>query len=302
MLFSKKNKKNQLRSSLNPLKKYNRASSAGAERFRKKSSSIIKSPALLLTKAKEKLNVKAWIAIGVICFLLVLVTIGYFVLFTDWLKIQRVVLYEGDKISQNPKFLQLAQTFRGDNLLLVTQKRVESLYKKSNLPIKSIRLAKDYPTELRIAIEPIPNAINLQIKRNKVDHKFVLNEAGYVVKVNSLDYSLPFLRFESEKLPAYQDQFFTPDQVRLFLDVNSYFIDQFNLQLTELIYYKKERELHLLTERNFTVWLDLEADFRKQLDKLKDAIPKLNIYQLNLEYIDLRIEGIDSEKLIYKPR
>ena len=302
MLFSKKNKKNQLRSSLNPLKKYNRTSSSGAERFRKKSSSIIKSPALLLTKAKEKLNLKAYIAIGVNCFLLVLVTIGYFVLFTDWLKIQRVVLYEGDKISQNPKFLQLAQTFRGDNLLLVTQNRVENLYKKSNLPIKSIRLAKDYPTELRIAIEPIPNALNLQIKRNKVDHKFVLNEAGYVVKVNGLDYSLPFLRFETEKLPAYQDQFFTPDQVRLFLDINNYFVDQFNLQLTELIYYRKERELHLLTERSFTVWLDLEADFRKQLDKLKDAVPKLNIYQLNLEYIDLRIEGIDSEKLIYKLR
>jgi hypothetical protein len=64
---------------------------------------------------------------------------------------------------------------------------------------------------------------------------------------------------------------------------------------------KQARELHLLTERHFTVWLDLTQDLNIQLTKLKKSLGNtFNIYEMPLDYIDLRISGQNGEKVIYK--
>ena len=44
--------------------------------------------------------------------------------------------------------------------------------------------------------------------------------------------------------------------------------------------------------------MSMELD--TQLNKLKKALPRLNIYEESLDYIDLRISGIDGEKVIFK--
>ena len=63
---------------------------------------------------------------------------------------------------------------------------------------------------------------------------------------------------------------------------------------------KIEREFHLKTEAGFYVWLDMTTDVETQLKKLKRALPKLDIYKEPLQYIDLRIAGAESEKVIFK--
>ena len=65
---------------------------------------------------------------------------------------------------------------------------------------------------------------------------------------------------------------------------------------------KTERELHIMTEKKFEIWFDLTSSINTQLSKLKRALPKLNIYNEPLEYIDLRIAGADSEKVIFRRR
>ena len=40
----------------------------------------------------------------------------------------------------------------------------------------------------------------------------------------------------------------------------------------------------------------------EQFDKLKKGLPRLNIYEIDLLYIDLRISGINGEKIIFKRR
>ena len=72
------------------------------------------------------------------------------------------------------------------------------------------------------------------------------------------------------------------------------------MQVLEIDYLRRARELHLLTERYFYVWLDLSQDLDKQLLKLKKALNELNIYEADLDYIDLRISGQNGEKVIYK--
>jgi hypothetical protein len=77
---------------------------------------------------------------------------------------------------------------------------------------------------------------------------------------------------------------------------------EFSMKVINAEYYVTEREVHLQTEKNFMVWLDMQKDLNEQLDKLKKVLNKLDIYHTALEYIDLRIDGVDNQKVIYKPR
>jgi hypothetical protein len=82
----------------------------------------------------------------------------------------------------------------------------------------------------------------------------------------------------------------------------SKFTELFGMKITQGEYLKRERELHMLTEKNFEIWLDLTSDVLQQLTKLKRATVKLDLTTTPLEYIDLRIAGGDSEKVIFKRR
>jgi hypothetical protein len=84
------------------------------------------------------------------------------------------------------------------------------------------------------------------------------------------------------------------------LETVTSFEGKFNMQILEIRYLKRARELHLYTERLFSVWIDLGQDVNLQLEKLKKSLTEINIYTLPLEYIDLRISGQNGEKVIYK--
>ncbi len=84
------------------------------------------------------------------------------------------------------------------------------------------------------------------------------------------------------------------------LETAESFEGKFDMEVLEIHYLKRAREMHLYTERYFSVWIDLTQDVDLQLAKLKKALTEINIYDAPLEYIDLRISGQNGEKVIYK--
>ena len=84
------------------------------------------------------------------------------------------------------------------------------------------------------------------------------------------------------------------------LEVETDYEAKFNMQILEVHYIRRAREVHLYTERYFFVWIDLTQEVEIQLNKLKKAMTELNIYEAPLLYIDLRISGQNGEKVIYK--
>jgi cell division septal protein FtsQ len=90
------------------------------------------------------------------------------------------------------------------------------------------------------------------------------------------------------------------ETLNMLLQAKSDFEGKFDMSIIRIEYLKKARELHLHTERGFTVWIDLTKDLASQLNKLKKALTELNIYEANIDYIDLRISGQNGEKVIYK--
>jgi hypothetical protein len=90
------------------------------------------------------------------------------------------------------------------------------------------------------------------------------------------------------------------DNLNYILHATSYFEEKFGMKIRETDFIIKARELHLKTEKNFTIWLDTQIPFERQFLKLKKAMTTIDIYKVALEYIDLRIAGTSGEKVIFK--
>ncbi len=96
------------------------------------------------------------------------------------------------------------------------------------------------------------------------------------------------------------EELISQDMLTVLLETAESFEGKFDMEVLEIHYLKRAREMHLYTERYFSVWIDLTQDIDLQLAKLKKALTEIKIYDAPLEYIDLRISGQNGEKVIYK--
>jgi hypothetical protein len=167
--------------------------------------------------------------------------------------------------------------------------------------IKTITLEKDYPSTIIINFEKFPQAANLVVDENGTTKQYILNTIGFAVKEDFENPDLPFIKLESEE-PINTDTYVISEEVlNYILSAKSEFETRFGMQITDLIYKKRAREVHLKTEKGFTIWLDQQLEIDGQYKKLKKALVKLDIYSQPLEYIDLRINSKNGERIIYKP-
>lgn len=106
---------------------------------------------------------------------------------------------------------------------------------------------------------------------------------------------------EEDTIPDSINEELIPEEtLQTLLETASNFEGKFDMEVLEMRYLKRARELHLYTERYFFVWIDLTQDTELQLTKLKKALTEIDIYAAPLEYIDLRISGQNGEKVIYR--
>lgn len=172
----------------------------------------------------------------------------------------------------------------------------------SNFPneILLVRLEKDFPNSIIMKIDEHPAVANVQIITPDVTQKFVVNQIGYALTENTEQKQLPILSVKSQSKMFVHTIIFPKETIILITDTINNFKEIFGMKIPKAEWLKVERELHLTTEKDFEVWIDLTWDTDKQLRKLKDALPQLNIYKTPLQYIDLRIAGAENEKVFFK--
>ena len=117
-----------------------------------------------------------------------------------------------------------------------------------------------------------------------------------IMDITGTDLSLP----EKQSEWTLNKALLSPETLQVLLKAKSDMEAKFNIQVLEVYYLKRAREVHLFTERNFFVWIDLTQDLTLQFNKLKKAMTEINLYEDPLSYIDLRISGQNGEKVIYK--
>lgn len=209
--------------------------------------------------------------------------------------------YDHDQIQveDENQILKYIQNFKDTNIFLLNETDEEKYLKENYPQYKKINIKKSLPGTLVLELEEYATVANLIYEQDGISRKLLINENGIAINTDTEDISLPYIYFETDKIPVEDQEVIKPDILQFILEAIDDFESKFGMQILDATYYKIAREVHLQTERYFYIWLDTELTVNEQLLKLKLSLPKLDIYEEDLKYIDLRISGQTGDKIIY---
>lgn len=290
-MFKKKRKipKYRFKYGKTPVKRGKSYQVRGFQRAKKKPSAIFK-------KIGKSLSLSLFLAIFILIF--------YWLFFSNFFKVAEIQIsnesFENEALMESLE--ESLKTTFGKNTIFLRTDSVENQIIKNFPQLKEIDVHKKYPGTLKINFHQYELVANVINHSAAIKKSYIINSIGYVVRENYENPSLPYITIRSDEpintdVPAI-------DQKRLdyIIETTEYFEDKFGMRIIEVEYKPIPREAHLLTEREFKIWLDIQHSFESQLGKLKKAAVKLDIHRENLEYIDLRIAGGSGDKIIYKRR
>ena len=226
--------------------------------------------------------------------------ITYFLLISETLAIQTIQVQEDEKIMAEHPLEDLFQKFKGSNLLLVKIDDLETYLARRYTQYESVSIRKNFPHTLTLILKNYAIVANLTVEDTiKKETPWLLNGHGNLVK-GSHEKDLPLIKMQTASPISEGLEVISQDHLAFMLEAMQNYEDKLGMKISYTLYLPIEREAHLWTEREFYVWLDMTMDLDKQLNKLKRVLSELNIYEESLEYIDLRISGVNGEKVIFK--
>lgn len=186
------------------------------------------------------------------------------------------------------------------NILFIETSELELKIKSLFPELESIKVIKDYPNILTVEFLEHPLVANIINESTTIRKNYIINSIGFAIKEDLESPELPYIKIESDEPINSEVAVIEKSKLDYILESKNYFEDKFGMKIIRIEYKATAREVHLLTERNFFIWLDIQVSFEDQFKKLKKSLVKLDIYTEALEYIDLRIAGSNGDKIIYK--
>lgn len=230
-------------------------------------------------------------------------TVIYIVGFSHFFDVKSwEVIEDGTKITDDSPMNDLLKTQKNKNLMFVDEMALIKATKNLHPEAQKIIVKKLFPTKIRIEIEKYPIVANIINIVQGVQKKFLVDSQGFLAQENIDNPELPYIKIFANEVYTVRTSPLEKAKIDYILNAINQYQQRFSMKVLNAEYYVREREVHLQTEKNFFVLIDMEKPLTPQLDKLKKVLGKLNIYTTPLEYIDLRISGTDNEKVIYKRR
>jgi len=252
-----------------------------------------------------------YVIIGVFLIVVLGGTIGL-VFFSNFFNVSTIVVERTDPQTDIETSIipmqQKLEKLKGKNIFLINEDEVNDELRKDFPEMKEIAIMKLLPRTIRVRV--VEYKIIARIKSSTGKDEMLLNEEGMIRNVKSKIPNLPLIEYKSQydikddkmvaMLSPYlalqdRNRIMNADEVRTILNAKYTFEKDFALKVPLLKYYPLEREIHVVTEKGFTIWLDLTEHIDDQLGKLKMAFQDFNIYKMDLAYVDLRIQN----KIIY---
>ncbi len=273
---------------------YKQPSNSGA--FKKRHSSLRSSKRIRPIFRKIKTATSATIILALLSLLF------YSAFFSNYFLITAVQVSE-----ENPENQALSEQIQsalpkviGQNLLFADLHEIENQVLSHFPEIQNVKFKKDYPHTLIVEFEQYPLVANVIHETPTLKKSYILNSIGYAVKENLESTNLPYILIKSDEPLNSLTYVIEKNKLNYILDAKTYFEEKFGMRIIETKYKRNPREVHFLTEKDFSIWLDIQRPFEDQFKKLKKSLVKLDIYNDPLTYIDLRIAGNNGDKIIYK--
>ncbi|MEK7545051.1 MAG: hypothetical protein AAB551_02875 [Patescibacteria group bacterium] len=234
------------------------------------------------------------------CGIIIVAGAAYFFYFSGYFNISNIEIKYQSLQTKKEELKNYFKPFLGKNIFSVDLKKTVEKIKSDFPDFESIKASTKFPRMIEIQFTKFPEKASIEWITDQENRKVVVNAIGSVVQEGKGDASLPTIRIFAEGEFPEKGPLIPKEKISYIVDTMKFFEEKFGMKITEAQYLVRAREIHLRTERLFLIWLDTEIPFEQQFAKLKKALPKLDIYHENLEYIDLRISGINGEKIIFK--
>lgn len=265
-----------------------------------------------IQKRKIRERSRFWMILRIIFIFITVIAIFYLILFTRLFEIQKIDIQgDADTLDEQAETNQYLQEYIGDNLLFFNSFAHEDELLAKYPYLKDLRINRHFLHTISAKITTYDHIANVQMNFEDGSKQFyIVNELGYIAGVGTTNENLPTIVMDvtgtdaklptDEESPKVNEELINQETLQTLLKTKTDFEGKFDMQIMEVYYMKRARELHLFTERYFYVWIDLTQSVDVQLAKLKKAMSQINIYEDPLDYIDLRISGQNGEKVIYK--
>lgn len=302
---NKTGKKKSASSSIRSLRSPYRKSIEDNPKKRKKVRSTTKSVPNSRIRTKPQSH-KGKMLLALVLSILIIGYGTYAVFLSDFFIIDSFSIEEdGTLIEDNETMNTIMRSTLGKNLVLINEDEIINKIKESQPEIDKVVIKKIFPDKIKVEHQKYPTVANLINIVEVVQKKFLVDSQGFLIEENVEHPDLPHIYYETDEFLEVRNSFLNdPKRSKERLDqiINTVrlFEEKFAMNILYAEYKHQEREVHLQTEKRFTVMIDLEKDLLHQIEKLKKALPKLDIYNEPLLYIDLRISGTNTEKVIFK--
>ncbi|MCD6109694.1 FtsQ-type POTRA domain-containing protein [bacterium] len=249
---------------------------------------------------KKNSHLKKWLFLvgGILLTIIVL----YTTVFSNFFQLEKWRIYGDDIVQENSKFEDFLSVYKGKNLIFIDSDKIKKNIIKNYPEIETLKIKKIFPNTLVMEYGNYKEVANILNIVGETQKKFIVNKIGLLVEQDYENPNLPYIKIKTEKALKLHNYALSRKTLEYILDAVYDYEEIFGMKIIDATYLKREKEVHLKTERDFDIWLDTNLSVQKQFAKLKNTMPKLNIYTENLEYIDLRISSVNGERVIFKRR
>lgn len=219
-----------------------------------------------------------------------------FAIFSPYFQLKQVTVERKSPHIDVAAVENLMAEFYGQNLLFLSQKRVEQRLLETFPEFREVRLSEAWPDELVLNIELSPPFYQVL---NEFDATFaVLSEDGVVLRQESTA-GLPRIvvrDYDKNLVPG--EAFATAEELKAITFLRQYFAEKLKLVVTDVYYLPVAYEVHLVTAQNTAFWFDLRQGAEEQVRKIDLVSDQINLYSRPPEHVDLRIPN----QVFWKPK
>jgi hypothetical protein len=172
------------------------------------------------------------------------------------------------------------------------------LPKVEKSPFNDTKISEELQKAFQEAFTLDPNAKEPEPENEPIEQKGLVNSIGQIILDQEEKLELLTIKITGLTKPVGNREFIiSTDQITYIDEAIKYFNNLFDMKVAEVTYLPIPRELHFYTSTNLNIWLAMERDYEKQLDKLASIYKSAALDTEAISYIDLRI----NEKVIYCP-
>jgi len=182
---------------------------------------------------------------------------------------------------------------------IVANLRASYILPKAETPIEDNKTIKEVQEALETAFSfEEEGEVTEREELTPIEQKCLLNRIGQAIFDQEEDLELMTITMGELTQPIEDREIVIPKEgVDYMLDAIRYFNNLFKMQVRGIQYLPIAREIHIKTDSNIMIWLTMEKDYRKQIDKLNTIYEVAELDKEDIAYIDLRVK----EKVIYCP-